>query len=219
MKKTFHYIACAAAAVITLAACSETETYAEQKEYEYECINNFLYGNTETNKRPITVITEATFKEQGETTDTARNEFVLFNSSGIYMQIVEKGCGEKLKDGESADVLCRYYEYNLNGDSLQTYNNGTFAYATTYEKMSVRNTSGTFSASFTATGRMLSAYGNQNVPSGWLVPLTYIKLGRPASNDDKIAHVRLIVPHDQGQVNASTRVYACYYDITYERGL
>ena len=134
------------------------------------------------------------------------------------MQIVEKGCGEKLKDGESGDVLCRYYEWNINGDSLQTFNDGTFARALSYDKFTVRNLSGSFYATF-VFGVMANTYGSNQVPTGWLVPLTYIKLGRPQTKDEKVAHVKLIVPHNQGQAYASSNVYACFYDITYERGL
>jgi hypothetical protein len=78
--------------------------------------------------------------------------------------------------------------------------------------------SGSFYATF-VFGVMANTYGSNQVPTGWLVPLTYIKLGRPQTKDEKVAHVKLIVPHNQGQAYASSNVYACFYDITYERGL
>ena len=65
---------------------------------------------------------------------------------------------------------------------------------------------------------MSSVYGSTAVPSGWLVPFTYINVGRQTSENDEIAKVKLIVPHSQGQSNASSNVYPCFYVITYERG-
>ena len=64
-------------------------------------------------------------------------------------------------------------------------------------------------------GQMASAYGSTFVPSGWLIPFNYIRTGREISGRAK---VRLIVPHSEGQKNASAYVYPCYYEITYQLG-
>lgn len=197
-------------ALMALSSCSETETYAEQKEREESAISSYIHNNN------IKVISEEQFRAQGETTSVDNNEYVLFTSTGIYMQIVEKGCGEKLKNGESTDVLCRFTEYNINNNALQLTNYGDMNYATIVDKMTVRNTSGTFTASF-ISGLMSATYGSTQVPSGWLVPLTYINLGRPQSADEQIARVKIIVPHDSGQMQATNNVYACHYEITYMR--
>ena len=212
MKKYLPLYLCAVILCGIISSCEKTETYAEQKEYEDGRINDYIY------KHGINSISEEQFHSQGDSTSVEKNEYVLFASSGIYMQIVEKGCGEKLKNGESGDVLCRYSEWNINGDSLQTFNDGTFARALSYDKFTVRNQSGSFYATF-VFGIMANTYGSNQVPTGWLVPLTYINLGRPQNEKEKIAHVKLIVPHNQGQAYASSNVYACFYDITYERGL
>ena len=66
------------------------------------------------------------------------------------------------------------------------------------------------------SGAMYSTYGT-SVPSGWLVPLSYINVGRQSRPDEEIARVKLIVPHSQGQSYASQNVYPCFYDITYQR--
>ena len=66
---------------------------------------------------------------------------------------------------------------------------------------------------------MYMAYGSASVPAGWLVPLSYIRLGRLVEEGDELAKVRLIVPHDQGHSYASQGVYACFYELTYQRGL
>lgn len=193
-------------------SCNDTQTYAEQKKYENSRINDYIA------KHGINAISESQFHSQGDSTSVEKNEYVLFANSGIYMQIIDKGCGTKLKNGESGDVLCRYREWNINGDSLQTYNDGTFARSMSYDKFTVRNTSGSFTATF-VFGIMANTYGSTQVPTGWLVPLTYINLGRPTSEKDKVAHVKVIVPHNQGQAYATSNVYACFYDITYQRGL
>ncbi len=220
MNKTLYTLLTIMLGITLFTSCNNEETYAEQKERERGYINNFINGNCNINRRAIRVISESDFKAQGETTDTAKNEYVLFSSTGVYMQIVEKGTGElfkKLANGESADVLCRYTEYNINGDSLQSTNDNSFSTSTMCEKMTVRNTSGTFTASF-VYGYMPNIYGTLSVPSGWLIPLRYINLGRLASDEDRLAHVKIIVPHNQGQPSATNNVYACFYDIVYQRG-
>lgn len=196
---------------VVFTSCSDSETYADQKKKERSAINSYIAKNG------IKVISEDEFFKDS-LTDTTKNEFVLFESSGVYMQIIRKGCGEKIKDGENATVLCRFTERNLMTDSLQL-SNDIISYASLVDKMNVKRNSGTFTASFDASSSvMYSVYGSTSVPSGWLVPLAYIKLGRPASENDQIAKVRIIVPHTQGQKYAVQGVYPCLYDITYERG-
>lgn len=192
-------------------SCSDDETYADKLKKERAAISRYIRDSA------VTVISEEQFASQGYTTDVSKNEFVLFNSNGVYMQIIREGCGEKLKDGETANVLCRFDEYNLMTDSLQLSNN-LLMMSTMYDKMSVTDNSGTFEATFDTRSVMYLAYGSTSVPGGWLVPFTYIKLGRPSTADEEIAKVRLIVPSTQGQAYASQSVYPCLYDITYERG-
>ena len=85
--------------------------------------------------------------------------------------------------------------------------------------MTVKNTSGTFTGVFAKDYCvMYNQYGSTAVPSGWLVPLTYVNLGRYTSADAELAKVRIIVPHSQGQSNALQGVYPCLYEITYQRG-
>lgn len=103
-------------------------------------------------------------------------------------------------------------------DSLQSTNMIGY-YISVVDKMNVTNTSGTFTATFQkGESLMYSLYGSTSVPSGWLAPFTYINLGRQDSEDNEIAHVRIIVPHTQGHSYATSGVYPCLYDITYQRG-
>jgi len=131
------------------------------------------------------------------------------------MQIVREGCGEKIKDGETVNLCCRFSEYNIIGDSLYLWNN-TDLLSANVDIVRVTRQSGTFTASFTS-GLMTLAYQSASVPPGWLVPLTYIKVGRPQSINDAISKVRLIVPHTQGHATASGNVTPYYYVITYEK--
>ena len=210
--KNFKLLICIVLAALAFAACSTTETYADMKKKERSAINRYI-----TNQN-IKVIKESQFEQQGCTTDTSKNEFVLFESTGVYMQIRSKGTGEKLKDGETADVTCRFNEYNLlEGDSALQLTN-IYQYAWCNDKMTVKNTSGTFSGVFSKKFCMMyTSYNSQAVPSGWLVPLAYVNLGRYDSADAELAKVKLIVPHSQGQSAAAQSVYPCMYEITYER--
>lgn len=212
--KKITIILLALVTALTVVSCRDHETYADQKKKEVSAINQFIADSA------VNVISETVFFAQGSKTDVDKNQFVLFEASGVYMQIVREGCGEKLKDGETANVLCRFTERNLllGADSIQL-SNETLRYAWFPEKMAVKNTSGTFSGSFVkGQSLMYTAYGSAAVPSGWLVPLAYINLGRPSADGEETALVRLIVPHTQGHEYANLGVYPCLYDITYERG-
>lgn len=218
--KKISFAIIALLATMLFASCNDYETYADQKKKENAAISAYINGTSSVCKgEKVKVITEDEFAAQNNTTDCDKNEFVLFESSGVYMQIVRKGCGKPLQNGETADVLCRFTEYNLLGDSLQLSNNNLY-FSSIPEKMSVSNSYGTFSGSFdTSSSIMYSAYSSTSVPSGWLLPLGYINLGRPSDEDGaEIAKVRVVVPSAQGQYYASTNVYPCLYEITYEKG-
>ncbi len=218
MRKILTILITALAMSAMFVSCSDDETYADQLKRESAAISSYI-----ANKN-INVITERQFYENDTTTDTTRNEYVYMTNTGVYMQIVEKGCGEKIKDGETVRVLCRYDEYNLlsNPDTVQSSNNILY-YQAIVDKMTVTNTSGTFTGYFDSSSSVMyqmygSSGGGTAVPSGWLVPLTFINIGRPYTASDHIAKVRLIVPSTQGQANATASVYPCFYEITYERG-
>ena len=209
MKKNVFVLLLLGVAVM-FASCHDKETYADQKKRERTAIAKFLTDST------IKVITESEFEVNGRTTDVTKNEYVLFPSSGVYMQIIRKGCGEFIKDGETTTVLCRFKETNILTDSVQLSNN-YYYYAMIPDKMSVKNSSGSYTASF-INGLMFTTYG-ASVPAGWLVPMPYVRIGRATSADEEIAKVKLIVPHTQGHTYAASGVYPCLYEITYERGV
>ena len=199
--KRYFYITAIAVFVLTLCSCEDYETYAEQKEKEKMNIYDFI------DEQGIEVIDKETFEANGQVTDTAKNEFVLFEDKGVYMQIVRRGEGEMMADGDRTVFMARYLEYNIaSGDTVS----GNL-YASTPDKFTCERKGDTFSASFTY-GFMYGIYGSA-VPKGWLVPLSYITPGRP---NDKAAKVRLIVPHSEGTSTAAQYVYPTYYEITYE---
>ena len=214
-----------------MVSCSDDETYAEQKERERDAINAFLErgakkfdndGNQVINVNPITVIDEDQFLRQDTTTNLERNEYVLFGNTGVYMQLVRRGVGDKLESGKTKRVYARYVEYNIMGDSVQSTNRISY-YGTTPDVLDITNTSGTFTASFyvdpkTGGGVMYRAYSSTEVPAGWLVPFTYIHLGRRKVEGDDIAKVRLIVPHTKGTSRARQYVFPCFYEIEFQEG-
>ena len=220
MNKIF-YTACMLACAILLTACEDYETYSDMKKKERAAIQRFI------SQRGITVISEATFNAHNQTTDTEANEFVLLERSGVYMQIVRKGCGEPLEDGKTETLLCRFSERNIMTDTLlirndephYVYQKSIGKYVDTSElvdKLSAKRTGTTIVANF-ISGIMRNYHGSTSVPAGWLVPLNYVNVGRPENVDDETAKVRLIVPHSQGTSDASASVYPCYYELTFQR--
>jgi len=187
-------------------SCNDYETYGEKKEKERNTIKAYIA------EEGINVISESKFHEQGNVTDTTKNEFVYMDNTGVYMQIVREGCGTMLQDKENCDLLVRFLEICLQ-DSTVLYND-TSPYDP--DVMNIQKSGSTYTATFT-DGLMYSSYG-ASVPSGWLVPFSYIKVGRDGhSADEQISKVRLIVPHSQGHSTATNYVYPYYYELTFER--
>ena len=193
---------------VVVSSCNNYETYGDKKEKERNAISKFISDHN------ITVISEDQFNQQGKKTDVSKNEYVKFDRNGVYMQIVRQGCGSDLADGGQATLVCRYAETNIFADTIQSYNN-TPAYAATPDRMFISRATSVYSAQF-LDGVMSKVYG-ATVPAGWLVPMPYIKVGHPTSENEMCSKVRLIVPHTQGHAYSSSNVIPYYYEITYER--
>lgn len=204
-------------------SCNDDETYADKRKRENKQIAGFIQTGAQVKSADdedeyllnipgnIKVISESDFYKNDSTTDVSKNEYVYFNRTGVYMQIVSKGDGEKIADdSEPKRVLVRYTEFNIAGNSIQTSN----GLQNEPDIVSVTNTSGSFTGTF-LSGMMYDSYKSSAAPPAWLVPFTYVKLTRDTRN---LAHVRLIVPGSYGQANASANVYPCFYDITYQMG-
>ncbi len=190
---------------VSFVACNDYETYGDKKEKERDAIHKFIADST------ITVISEAEFHAKGDVTDLSKNEYVYLDNTGVYMQILRKGCGTPLRDGETTDLLMRFFEVSLL-DTTAIFNDLS---PYDVDVMHISRNGSTYTAYFTS-GIWASTYG-ESVPAGLLVPFSYINVGRPRSSEDEISKVRLIVPHTQGHSIASGYVYPYFYEISFQR--
>lgn len=192
--------------ILSLSACKDEETYAQQKEQERQHIKDFIADND------ITVITMDQFLRDTITNnpisgpDYTKNEYVLFGDKGVYLQIIQRGTGKLMSDGERKSMTARYYEYDISNSDTLTMN----LYNTSPESLYCIRTSDSYSASFTS-GVMFASYGSA-VPNAWIMPFPFIRPG--FSGESAAARVRLIVSHNQGTQNAALNVTPCFYDIT-----
>ena len=118
--RTLLYPIIALLCIMAATACHDEETYAEMKKKERQAIDRFLKDNDVVG--PIELISEEQFAAQDSLTDTVRNQFVLFDDDGIYMQIVNRGSGKTMAEmakEQSTDstisktILCRFMEYEI----------------------------------------------------------------------------------------------------------
>lgn len=231
MKHKLHilpFILLALTGLFLLQSCDDDETYADKRKREDKQIRNFLNTGAKVEANDgggylldipgnIRVISEREFNLNDSTTDVTKNEYVFFSRTGVYMQIVDKGTGPKIEDGEQVNIITRYTEFNIATDSIQSTNKHTAATEMTPDIMLCSNNSGTYTGTF-LKGVMHDTYNSAAVPAGWLVPLTYIGIGKLDSPTASLAKVRIIVPSSQGHANANSNVYPCFYEITYQRG-
>ena len=214
--------------VPALQSCEEEDSYAKERQRERKQIMSFIKKGVQVKDPdgidyllnvpgPFNIISEEEFYANDSTTDVEKNEFVLFAGSGVYMQIVRKGTGEKIKDGEKTSVICRYTGFNIATDSIEIENYLTPEERQKPDIMTIENHSGTYTARF-VTGWMMSWTGSQSVPNAWTMPLPFINIGRLENADDEIAKVRLVIPSTEGHETALNNIYPCFYEITYQRG-
>lgn len=212
-----------------LQSCNNGKTYAEMKEEEADAVNAWILSHD------YKIISEKEFYAQD--TMTNENEFVLFDETGVYMNIMCKGPknangeyrGHVLKDG-SYEILSRFVEIAMQtrdtpqmevGDTIlanmKLYGMPSMELFPEDYKLTISGSS--YSAAFQSYRQysMYGMYSTTSVPSGWLLPLKYLKPARTQSMDD-VARVRILVPHGQGTSTASKYVYPCYYELTYNIG-
>ncbi len=218
MKKNYLLWAVTALIMLALQSCNNGKTYAEMKEEEADAINKYILEND------IKVISEADFAAQDST--TKENEYVLLDESGVYMHVDNRGPGEEVLGNGTYDMVARFVEIALQtrsdlgmtaGDTLlANFHVSNPSYTIKGEDFKLTISGESYSASFTRSDSysMYGMYGTVAVPSGWLIPLRYLKPGR--TNDaEKIARVKLIVPHSEGTSSATQSVYPCFYELTY----
>lgn len=210
---------------IGVTSCVEENSYAELIKKQRKQINSFLStgmiaytaeGDTLLYvPKDIKVISESEFLANDTTTDVSKNEYVLFGNSGVYMQIIRKGVGEKLAENTSATLLARFVEYNIATDTISLSNRNI---SMAPDELICTNTYGTITGQLLKGVLLASLNGSAtSVPTGWLKPLEYIRIGRAIHSEDQIAKVRLIVPSTSGHGRASNGNYACFYEITFQK--
>ena len=129
LKSLFLPLFALATLLSAFVACNNDDTYADLREKENKQIDSFLKrGRTLRNPDNtadlfsvapnIKVISETQFYAQDSTTNVAQNEYVLLAGSGVYLQILRKGTGEKIKQGETSQVICRFTEFDIAADTL-----------------------------------------------------------------------------------------------------
>lgn len=227
MKKQIFYllfISC------VLQGCNKGITYAEQKENEKNDIQSWIV------KHDYKIISEEQFYKQDSLTN--ENEFVLLKASGVYMNIIQRGKGKRILDDGRYTITSRYLEIALSGienffvtgdtlsGNMKLKNYPVFGpenwslpkYMTQPDDYILTIDKNTYKASFKENSMMAYVYKTASVPSGWLIPLRFLKPANsiPTLPSEDIARVKLIVPHSQGSAQAMKYVYPCLYEITYQ---
>lgn len=196
MKKTVFTILSILAVLIAFQSCSKSRTYAERLADEKKAIDRYI------KKEKIKVISMDEFTKNNEETDVEANEYVELQT-GLYLQIQDKG-SENLADTfkTRSEITVRFTEYNII-DGFFTIasntNQANFvdAFIYTIDKDRIRG-------EFVDRGTMVETYGSKTVPSGWLIPLKYIRHN---------GHIRVIVSSKLGHTVANREVYPYAYDL------
>ena len=161
MKKLTLFFLSLLALSLGFQACDNSKTYAEMLEEEKDGINDFIKD------RNIKVISQSEFYGQDSTTKCkdrgdAVDEYVQL-TSGVYMQIVDKGSKNKADTVKSNDqVLVRFMEYSIL-DKDTTLSN--LAAAETVDEFRYTVTSSSIAGTF-LQGYMMTYYSSPAVPAG-----------------------------------------------------
>ena len=210
MKKQIFYllfISC------VLQGCNKGITYADQKENEKNDIQSWIV------KHDYKIISEEQFYKQDSLTN--ENEFVLLKESGVYMNIIQRGKGKRILDDGRYTIISDTLSGNMKLRNYPVFgpeNWGLPQYMAQPDNYILTIDKNNYKASFKENSMMAYVYKTASVPSGWLIPLRFLK---PASSiptlpSEDIARVKLIVPHSQGSAQAMKYVYPCLYEITYQ---
>ena len=172
MKKLIYIVLGLVAVSSVFSSCKDDDiTYAEQKEREAKQVREWL------DSHDIDVITLADFLKDTITNnpetgpDYTRNEYVLFEDNGVYMQIVRRGEGKVIGTDETWYYNARYNEVYLGTGDTMTMN----YFQQDPDVFYVKRTGGNYTASF-KSGVMANTYGT-SVPSAWLITMPFIRPG------------------------------------------
>ena len=188
MKRLLIPIAAMMALAVQLVSCDDGMTYAEMVEEERDIIARFLSDSG------------FYYVENFPADSFANDKEFMLTTDGIYMRVEDFGDGRAFESGD--EVTVRFTEVNLSNQlTISNDVQGGQPDVFRYELYG-----STQSGIFIGDSYMATIYSSTAVPSGWLMPLEYVRDG---------SHVRLIVPHDLGQTDASYYVYPCYYELYY----
>ena len=196
MKKILLALLSVFALTLAFQSCSKTRTYADRLADEKRAIDKYLKSNN------LKVISKEEFFKQD--TLTGVDEYVELQT-GLYMNIVSRGdqINDKYKFKNRDEITVRFEEYNImeGFETIAGNSNNPFfvdAFILTKSNSGVRG-------EFVDRGNMHEVYGSKAVPSGWLIPLDYIRYG---------AHIKLIVSSKLGHTLSSQQVYPYAYNLT-----
>ena len=197
MKKSVLTILSVLSLFLVFQSCSKTRTYADRLADEKKAIDRYVKNNK------INIISYQRFIENDTVTDIDKNEYVELQT-GLYMQIVDRGSKVDVDTFAHRDeITVRFREYNIQ-EGYETMvgntNNPYFVDAFSYTK-----TENQVKGEFVGEGNMVGYYQTKTVPTGWLIPLDYIRYG---------AHIKLIISSKLGHMNSFREVYPYAYDMT-----
>jgi hypothetical protein len=182
-----------------LQSCNDSKTYAEMLEDERNAVSKFI------KKHNIKTISLSEF-EKDTVTNVAENEYVEL-SSGYYLQIIDRGEGDTIKNRD--EILVRMIEYNIMAEidenvidtiSNIDIDNVVDCFYYTPDKTSILFNDGYFP--YVYVYNMNVSY--LDVPKGIITALPYLRNN---------AHIKLIVPSKLGHNYAMQQVNSFYYEI------
>jgi len=183
--------------LLVFQSCSKSVTYADKLADEKKAIDRYIKKNN------IKVISFNQFVENDSVTHIDKNEYVELQT-GLYMQIVERGSENPVDTFANRDeITIRFSEYSIMDGYFTAVGNldmTDFVDAFIY---TISNNN-TIKGEFVDRGNMIEIYGTKTVPSGWLIPLKYLRYN---------ARVNLIVSSKLGHMNSLQQVYPYAYEI------
>lgn len=117
--KLKHLIILAAAALLTLPSCKDTESYADMLRDETYAVNDYLTGFPVINSVPVDTIFRTTADILAENPGMTRADAIKLTpfyrveeEGNVYMQVINPGTPD-LKAKENQEIYFRFTRYNL----------------------------------------------------------------------------------------------------------
>lgn len=186
MRNIFNWVLFVVAMGMLTTSCSSSETYADKLKSERKNINAFL------GEKEIELLD--TYPENGVFKE---NQYFRDPDTGVYINVVDSGNGNRAKTDQMAQVYFRFWD------------TATLPVASSTISTSLEDQPGVQPVSFTYGNSNSYINSNQNdyfsyiyLSPGVTVPLKYVGEG---------AVVKLIVPFAQGSTYQNLAYQAMYY--------